>query len=136
MIFTEPPLQLSSERIHEYLDQVVQGIRPSLLGLAISLPEQGRSYLRVELASDPSGHPLPCTALLSRTMASPRSQSSDLHRKLDRFAAYYNQRRVHAGLAGRTPFERCGTTACGLANLHHFAWRSDCSGLFHTPIAA
>jgi hypothetical protein len=30
----------------------------------------------------------------------------DLHRKLNRFAAYYNQRRVHAGLKGRTPFER------------------------------
>jgi hypothetical protein len=48
----------------------------------------------------------------------------------------YNQRRVHAGLGGRTPVERCGTTACQTANLQHFAWRSDCSGLFHTPIAA
>jgi putative transposase len=60
----------------------------------------------------------------------------DLHRKPDRFAAYYNQRRVHAGLGGRTPVERRGTTACQTANLQHFAWRSDCSGLFHTPIAA
>src|SRR5688572_851242 len=33
----------------------------------------------------------------------------DLHRKLDRFATYYNQRRVHAGLSGRTPVERYGT---------------------------
>jgi hypothetical protein len=32
----------------------------------------------------------------------------DLHRKLDRFASYYNQRRVHAGLGGHTPFQRCG----------------------------
>jgi transposase InsO family protein len=60
----------------------------------------------------------------------------DLHRKLDRFAAYYNQRRVHAGLGGRTPFEQGGATACQPANLDHFAWRSECSGLFHTPIAA
>jgi len=60
----------------------------------------------------------------------------DLHRKLDRFAVYYNQRRVHARLAGRTPFERCGTTAYQPASLHRFAWRSDCSGLFHTPIVA
>jgi len=60
----------------------------------------------------------------------------DLHRKLDRFAAYFNERRVHAGLDGRTPFERCGKTVGQLANLDHFAWRSDCSGLFHTPIAA
>jgi putative transposase len=60
----------------------------------------------------------------------------DLHRKLARFAAYYNQRRVHTGLGGRTPFERDRATASPPANLHHFAWRSDCSGLFHTPIAA
>jgi hypothetical protein len=60
----------------------------------------------------------------------------DLHRKLDRFAIYYDQRRVHAGLSGRTPFEQCGTTASQPANLNHYAWRSDCSGLFHTPIAA
>jgi putative transposase len=31
-----------------------------------------------------------------------------------------------------TPVERCGTTA---GHLNHFAWRSDCCGLFHTPIA-
>jgi putative transposase len=60
----------------------------------------------------------------------------DLHRKLIRFADYYSQRRVHAGLNGRTPFQRCGTNAGPPANLSHFAWRSDCSGLFHTPIAA
>jgi transposase InsO family protein len=60
----------------------------------------------------------------------------DLHRKLDRFAAYYNQCRVHAGLDGQTPLERRCTTAFQPANLQHFAWRSDCSGLFHTPIAA
>jgi putative transposase len=60
----------------------------------------------------------------------------DLQRKLDRFAGYFNQRRVHAGLSGRTPFERCGKTAGHRANLDHFTWRSDCSGLFHTPIAA
>jgi transposase InsO family protein len=60
----------------------------------------------------------------------------DLHRKLDRFAVYYNEWRVHAGLSGRTPFERCRKTAGRPANLEHFAWRSDCSGLFHMPIAA
>jgi putative transposase len=60
----------------------------------------------------------------------------DLYRKLNRFAAYYNQRRVHAGLGGRTPFEQDRPAAYPLANLHHFAWQSDCSGLFHSPIAA
>jgi hypothetical protein len=39
-----------------------------------------------------------------------------VHRKLNRFAAYYNQRRVHAGLNGRTPFERCGTSAFQLVD--------------------
>ena len=60
----------------------------------------------------------------------------DLHRKLNHFAAYYNERRVHAGLSGRTPFQRCGKTSGQPASLDHVAWRSDCSDLFHTPIAA
>jgi hypothetical protein len=30
------------------------------------------------------------------------------HCVLDRFAAYFNQQRVHAGLGGQTPFERSG----------------------------
>jgi putative transposase len=60
----------------------------------------------------------------------------DLRRKLCRFAAYYNQRRVHAGLGGQTPSERRGMSASRVADLHRFLWRSDCSGLFHTPIAA
>jgi putative transposase len=60
----------------------------------------------------------------------------DLRRKLNRFATYYNQRRVHAGLSGRTPVARCGTTAGQPANLDHYAWRPDCFGLFHTPTAA
>jgi putative transposase len=54
---------------------------------------------------------------------------------LDQTLLLERPRRVHAGLGGRTPFERCGTTACQPANLHHFTWRSDCSGLFHTPVA-
>jgi putative transposase len=60
----------------------------------------------------------------------------DLHRKLDRFAVYFNQRRVHAGLGGQPPFDRCSNAPFQPANLDHFAWLSDCSGLFRTPIAA
>ena len=60
----------------------------------------------------------------------------DLQRKLKRFSVYYNQWRVHAGLGGRTPSECCGVNACRAADLRHFLWRSDCAGLFHTPIAA
>jgi putative transposase len=44
----------------------------------------------------------------------------DLHRQLNRFADYYNQRRVHAGLSDRTPFERCCGSAFQPANLQHF----------------
>jgi hypothetical protein len=60
----------------------------------------------------------------------------DLLRKLERFAVYYNQRRVHAALGGRTPSERGGVSVPRRADLRHFVWRSDCAGLFHTPIAA
>jgi transposase InsO family protein len=55
----------------------------------------------------------------------------DLQRKLERFAAYYNQQRVHSALGGRTPAECSGVSASRRANLRHFVWRSDCSGLFH-----
>src|ERR1700730_11881899 len=39
--------RLFNDRIHEYLDQIVHGICPSLLGLAISLPVQGAFVLPV-----------------------------------------------------------------------------------------
>jgi hypothetical protein len=45
----------------------------------------------------------------------------DLHRKLNRFAAYYNERRVHAGLRRRTSLGPNAATACTTTNLHHFA---------------
>ena len=60
----------------------------------------------------------------------------DLQRKLERFTVYYNQQRVHAALGGRTPAERSGVNASPPADLRHFVWRSDCTGLFQTPIAA
>jgi Integrase core domain len=37
----------------------------------------------------------------------------DLQRKLERFAVYYNQRRVHAALGGRTPAECSGANGRG-----------------------
>ena len=60
----------------------------------------------------------------------------DLQRKLERFAVFYDQRRVHAALGGRTPAECSGVSASPPADLRHFGWRSDCTGLFQTPIAA
>jgi putative transposase len=60
----------------------------------------------------------------------------DLQRKLERFSVYYNQRRVHAALDNRTPAERTGVSTSRPADLRRFVWRSDCAGLFHTPMAA
>jgi len=60
---------------------------------------------------------------LSSAHPESRSRRQALHRKLNRFAAYYDERRVHAGLSGRTPFQRCGKTSQRVANadaaLHH-----------------
>jgi putative transposase len=60
----------------------------------------------------------------------------DLQRKLARFAAYYNQARVHSALTGKTPTEQRGRAAPRIALLRQFSWQAHCHGLFHTPIAA
>jgi putative transposase len=60
----------------------------------------------------------------------------DLERKLDAFKVYYNERRVHASLAGQTPSEKSGNASTQRANLRRFTWTSDCNGLFQIPIAA
>ena len=60
----------------------------------------------------------------------------DLQRKLDRFAAYYNESRVHSALEGTTPAEQRGRPSTRTADLRQFSWQAHCHGLFHTPIAA
>jgi len=60
----------------------------------------------------------------------------DLQRKLDHFKTYYNEHRVHTSLNGKTPYEQGGRSPPKPADLRHFAWRSDCNGLYQTPIAA
>ena len=60
----------------------------------------------------------------------------DLQRKLDRFAAYYNESRVHGALSGTTPSEHRGRPSPRVADLRQFSWQGHCHGLFHTPIAA
>ena len=62
--------------------------------------------------------------------------SVDLHRKLERFGAYYNGVRVHRSLNGITPANRAGNPSPSAANLAHYAWESHCFGLFETPVAA
>jgi len=62
--------------------------------------------------------------------------SIDLHRKLDKFRAYYNSARVHRSLDGHTPANRAGDPSSPKASLAHYDWESHCIGLFETPVAA
>lgn len=60
----------------------------------------------------------------------------DLEQKLATFRSYYNQSRVHQGLAGDTPEEMAGAHAPQQASLYNYTWQSHCNGLFQLPIAA
>jgi len=60
----------------------------------------------------------------------------DLERKLDSFAQYYNQHRVHHSLEGKTPISANDDVNSPCADLNHYAWKSHCHRLFETPIAA
>ena|SRR5450432_1552267 len=61
--------------------------------------------------------------------------SLDLSRKLDEFKVYYNSSRVHQSLNGITPAEHSGKPRCARAAFDSFGWKSDCRGLFQTPVA-
>jgi len=60
----------------------------------------------------------------------------DLDRKLDEFQHYYNQKRVHASLAGDTPAEVAGEPMTKCARIDDFQWQSHCRGLVQLPLAA
>ena len=62
--------------------------------------------------------------------------AGDLELKLARFQDYFNQQRVHQGLAGITPSQAAGGSPPPRANLNQYAWKSYCNGLFELPIAA
>jgi transposase InsO family protein len=62
--------------------------------------------------------------------------SIDLHRKLEKFRAYYNGARVHRSLNGTTPANCAGTASSAKVNLAHYAWERHCNGRFETPVAA
>ena len=62
--------------------------------------------------------------------------SGDLERKLQKFAHYYNQHRVHQSLNGLTPDSVGSDFQVRYSPLDHYSWRSHCNGLFQTPIAA
>ena len=58
----------------------------------------------------------------------------DLARKLDHFKDYYNQSRAYRALGGATPAQPAGALPWIVADLDHYGWRDDCSGLFQTSI--
>lgn len=60
----------------------------------------------------------------------------DLERKLESFAHYYNQYRIHQSLDGKTPANENDAVHSKRADLGHYSWQSHCNGLFQTPIAA
>lgn len=60
----------------------------------------------------------------------------DLKRKLSDFQTYYNAHRVHASLAGNTPFGVTVGTTVKRAKLDDVRWRSHCRGLVQLPMAA
>jgi transposase InsO family protein len=60
----------------------------------------------------------------------------DLQRKLDEFKTYFNECRVHAGIAGTTPDHHAELAELKIASLDHYRWQSHCHGLFEMPAAA
>jgi len=62
--------------------------------------------------------------------------AGDLGKKLAGFRDYFNQQRVHQGLAGITPSQAAGGSPPPRADLNQYAWKSYCNGLFELPIAA
>ncbi|MDA9982200.1 integrase core domain-containing protein [Gammaproteobacteria bacterium] len=62
--------------------------------------------------------------------------TQDLERKLVDFRQYYNQDRVHQSLGGETPAVVGGDLRPLRAKLSNYSWKSQCNGIFHTPIAA
>ena len=61
--------------------------------------------------------------------------TADLEMKPLDFQRYYNVRRTHAGLAGRTPDPSVGP-GHARATVSSYRWQVHCRGLYQTPIAA
>ncbi len=62
--------------------------------------------------------------------------ASDLERKLQVFAQYYNQHRVHQSLAGKTPVTASGDIQSQSAKLDQYSWQPHCNGLYQAQVAA
>ena len=59
----------------------------------------------------------------------------DLENKLLEFRNYFNSRRAHHSLEGRTPDQDTKRPRL-VANLSSYRWQSHCRGLYQTSIAA
>ena len=62
--------------------------------------------------------------------------AADLNQKLARFRDYFNEQRVHQGLAGMTPNQAACEPPSPPTNIQKHAWKSYCNGPFELPIAA
>ena len=64
--------------------------------------------------------------------------SQDLQTKLNQYKSYYNNTRGHWSLDHLTPNQQaeCDSAPAKVESMGSLRWRSHCSGLFHTPIAA
>ncbi len=60
----------------------------------------------------------------------------DLQNKLDDFADYYNNHRVHASINGAVPEKFSQERTSSLATLVNYGWNSLCRGLYQLPTPA
>ena len=62
--------------------------------------------------------------------------ANGLESKLEEFALYYNEARVHSSILGETPFGLSGNGRVGLIDLKNYNWKTYCNGRFAIPVAA
>jgi len=62
--------------------------------------------------------------------------AADLERKLAQYQRYFNEARVHAGIAGMTPIKKIRGIGPTGALPGDLKWQSFCRGLFRVPVAS
>ncbi len=64
--------------------------------------------------------------------------ANDLQSKLNQFQEYYNGTRAHSSIDSKTPFQKAGSSELPPSelSLQRPLWKSQCRGLFCTPLAA
>jgi putative transposase len=64
------------------------------------------------------------------------SIAPDLQRKLEEFQHYYNLKRAHHGIDGKTPSHCANEQQISSISINRFQWKRHCRGLFQLPIKA